>query len=394
MKTKLFFKAIIALLIITSIFSTENASAQGVKVIVIDPGHGGKFPGAQYKGVTEKELNLAVALKLGNIIKKSHPEIKVIYTRTTDKHLSTSLSADLGARSKIANEAQGDLFISIHANAASNTAAYGAETIIMGESSIEKQRNDAALYTANKEHLIDMSDEKTAAIVRAYIQNLQFTYGQYSEALARLIQKSYEANGRKVRPLRRQPIMVLYGTDMPCVLTEMGFMSNPTELAMMKSEKGQQQIANSIYSGIKAYIEMVNRTYSTTASAAGAAVAGGSVGGSTGTTGTTGTTGAATGATGATKNTSAATPKPPKSKSNEALKSGYTIQILSSTKALAKNDRQFKSYAGRQWLLTSRGKYKYKYCIGKYSSKEDARIDLAQVKRTFKDAYITEFKIK
>ncbi len=375
MKTKLFFKAIIALLIITSIFPTESASAQGVKVIVIDPGHGGKFPGAQYNGITEKELNLAVALKLGKIIKKSHPEIKVIYTRTTDKHLSTSLSADLGARSKIANEAQGDLFISIHANAASNSSAYGAETIIMGESSIEKQRNDAALYTANKEHLIDMSDEKTAAIVRAYIQNLQFTYGQYSEALARLIQKSYEASGRKVRPLRRQPIMVLYGTDMPCVLTEIGFMSNPTELAMMRSEKGQQQIANSIYSGIKAYIEMVNRTYSTTASAAGAAVAGGSVGGSTNTA----------------KKPVVTTPI---SKSNEALKSGYTIQILSSTTALAKNDRQFKSYTGRQWLLTSRGKYKYKYCIGKYSSKEDARIDLAQVKRTFKDAYITEFKIK
>ncbi len=364
MKTKLFFKATILLFLAIAIFTPENTSAQGVKVIVIDPGHGGKFPGAQYKGVTEKALNLSVALKLGAIIKKNHPDIKVVFTRTTDIHLSTSLSADLAARSKIANNAQGDLFVSIHANAASTSAAMGAETIIMGESSLEKQRNDAALYTANKEHLIDMSDEKTAAIVRAYIQNLQFTYGQYSEALARLIQKSYGESGRKVRALRRQPIMVLYGTDMPCVLTEMGFMSNPTELAMMKSEKGQQQIATSIYNGIKAYIEMVNRTYKSSAQPAPA------------------------------KSNAPATTAAPKSKSNSALKSGYTIQILSSKTPLAKNDRQFKHYAGQQWLYETSGKYKYKYCIGKYPSVAAAKGDLAAAKRSFKDAYITEFKIK
>ncbi|MFI3248350.1 MAG: N-acetylmuramoyl-L-alanine amidase [Rikenellaceae bacterium] len=339
------------------IYTPQSTYAQGVKTIIIDPGHGGKFPGAQYKGVTEKEINLAVALKLRDVIKKEHPNIKVIMTRTTDKHLSTTLSADLGARSKIANEANGDIFISIHANAASNTSAYGAETIIMGESSLEKQRNDAALYTANQEYLIDMSDQKTAAIVRAYIQNLQFTYGQYSEALARLIQTSYGKHNRKVRDLRRQPIMVLYGTDMPCVLTEIGFMSNAKELAYMTSAKGQQEIAQSIFDGIDAYIDMVEKTSQSSKALAPATP----------------------------------TPAPAKKATNEKISSGYTIQILSSSKVLANNDRQFKSYTGQQWLITTTGKYKYKYCIGRYRTKAEAEADLKSVKQSFKDAFITTF---
>lgn len=356
MKTQLFFKALVIILLSFMIDAHQCTYAQGVRTIIIDPGHGGNFPGAQYKGVTEKEINLAVALKLRDIIKKEHPQIKVVMTRTTDKHLSTTLREDLGARSKIANDAKGDIFISIHANAASNTSAYGAETLIMGESSLEKQRNDAALYTANQEYLIDMSDKKTAAIVRAYIQNLQFTYGQYSEALARMIQKSYGEHNRKVRDLRRQPIMVLYGTDMPCVLTEIGFMSNAKELAYMTSTKGQQDIARSIFDGIDSYIDMVNRTSHSSAVHSPA------------------------------ENTPAPEVK--------YVTSGYTIQILSSSKILANNDRQFKSYAGQQWLITSTGKYKYKYCIGRYATKAEADAELANAKRSFKDAFITTFDDK
>lgn len=356
MKTKLFFKAAIALLFILVAFTPEQSAAQGVKVIVIDPGHGGVFPGAHYKGVDEKYLNLKVALKLGALIKKNHPNIKVVYTRTTDKHLSTKLSTDLGARSKIANDAMGDLFISIHANAASNASANGAECIIMGESSLEKQRNDAALYTANKGHLIDMSDAKNAAIVRAKIQNLQFTYGQYSEAIARLITKSYEADGRDIRALRRQPIMVLYTTDMPCVLTEMGFMSNAKEFAFLNSDRGQNHVANSIYKGINEYIKMVGRTVGS--------------------------------------NPAVAPAKEVQSKSSKpqtATNSGYTIQIFSSSRPLQPRDRQFKSYASQQWMKMGSGKYKYKYCVGRYTSKSEAERALTKVKRSFKDAFVTTF---
>ncbi|MFR9650529.1 MAG: N-acetylmuramoyl-L-alanine amidase [Rikenellaceae bacterium] len=342
-----FLSLITALLTLTTTLWSGETLAQGVKVIVIDPGHGGKFPGASYKGVTEKELNLKIALQLGDMIKKAHPEVKVIYTRTKDIALGTTLSADLGARNKIANNAKGDLFISIHANAAVSASAQGAETIIMGESSLEEQRNYNALYTANRDEIIDMSNEKNAAIVRAYIENYQYTYGQYSEALARLVQKGYAKNGRNTRPLRRQPLMVLYGTDMPCILTEVGFMSNPSEFAFLCSSRGQATIARSIFDGVDEYIKLMAKL-----------------------------------------NNGSSTKLP---ESNTALKKGYTVQILSTDSKLKENDRAFKSFAGQQWVKIGSGKFKYKYCIGKYATREEASRALPQIKREFKDAFITNF---
>ena len=170
-------------------FALAHGNGVGVRVIVIDAGHGGKaFPGAVYGGVKEKDINLAVALKLGALIEKEIPGVKVVYTRKTDTALGDNLNDDLTARADIANKAGGDFFISIHANAAPKaTSVSGAETLIMGESEKETRYNESALYNNNKEELIDMSDENTAAMVRAYIQNLQFTYGQYSEMMARSI---------------------------------------------------------------------------------------------------------------------------------------------------------------------------------------------------------------
>lgn len=129
----------------------------------------------------------------------------------------------------------------------------GVETLIMGESSKEQRYNENALFENNREDLIDMSDERTAAIVRAYIQNLQFTYGEYSMAFARCIQNSYLKAGRHSRGIKPQLLQVLYATDMPGVLTEIGFMSNQQELAYMKSDKGQNEIARSLYQAIRNY---------------------------------------------------------------------------------------------------------------------------------------------
>lgn len=235
--------------------------AQGVRVVVIDAGHGGpKFPGAHYRGVYEKDLNLQIALKLGALIEKEIPQLKVVYTRKTDKQFSESLTQDLQARADIANKAGGDLFISIHTNAAASASARGVETLIMGESPLEKNANERALYYNNQEELLDMSNEKTAAIVRAYIQNLQFTYGEYSEAMARLVQKHYVKSGRHNRGVKRQPLKVLYATDMPGILTEIGFLSNSEEYAYMNSAKGQAQIARALCDAVKDYVAFVRGT--------------------------------------------------------------------------------------------------------------------------------------
>ena len=131
------------------VVAKEVAARQ--RVVVIDAGHGGKaYPGAVYGGVKEKDINLAVALKLGALIEKELPSIKVVYTRKSDIALGKSLNEDLTARANIANKAEGDFFISIHANAAPKaTSVYGTETIIMGESEKETKYNETALYNNN-----------------------------------------------------------------------------------------------------------------------------------------------------------------------------------------------------------------------------------------------------
>ena len=253
MRTRLFLLfAFAAVTVLTNAASAGNI-AHGVEVVVIDPGHGGNDPGAHYGGTSEKDLTLKVALKLGKMIEEGMPGVKVVYTRKTDKALGPDKAKDLQARADIANKAGGDLFISIHVNAAKSTAARGVETLIMGESPKEQRYNENALFENNREDLVDMSDERTAAIVRAYIQNLQFTYGEYSMAIARCIQNNYLKAGRHSRGIKPQLLRVLYATDMPGVLTEIGFMSNQQELAYMKSDRGQNEIARSLYQAIRNY---------------------------------------------------------------------------------------------------------------------------------------------
>ncbi len=369
----------------TPLLAQDNGA--GVRVIVIDAGHGGAaFPGAVYGGVKEKDINLAVALKLGALIEKELPSIKVVYTRKTDTALGKTLNEDLTARANIANKAEGDFFISIHANAARTTTVKGAETLIMGESEKETRYNESALYDNNKEELIDMSDENTAAMVRAYIQNLQFTYGEYSEMMARIMQSQYQKGGRTVRPVKRQLLKVLYATDMPSVLTELGFMTNKTELAYMNSEKGQAAYARMLCDAVKEYVGHINRM-------AGVE-----------------TVIVESKAEEPTKEQPAlveepkSTPKtvestPAKATTKEVAKEsagksveGYAIQLLASDKRVNGNDQQFKSYRGKVECYEGGGVLKYKYCYGEYKSREEAQRNLSTIRRTFKDAFVVHYK--
>lgn len=388
----------------------------GVSVVVIDAGHGGKFPGAHYGGVYEKDLTLKVALKLGKLIEEGMPGVKVVYTRTTDKALGADLASDLQARADIANNAGGDLFISIHANAAPKaTSVRGVETLIMGETPKEQRYNENALYESNREDLIDMSDERTAAIVRAYIQNLQFTYGEYSMAIARCIQTSYAKAGRNSRGVKRQLLRVLYATDMPGALTEIGFMTNAQELAYMKSDKGQNEIASSIYRAVKEYSAYVLKTRR--------AEEGASVKETTLPAGTSQSVGTSQSA-----GTQQPTPKPAAdsakasgkgaanstqpsvagkvsgenaSATKESAAKGavakesaaqqplrYAVQVLASAKRIPLNSAQFRSYRGKVRQYTSQGRFPYKYCVGEFESRTAAQRKAAEVRKIFPEAFV------
>ncbi|MBR3794000.1 MAG: N-acetylmuramoyl-L-alanine amidase [Alistipes sp.] len=376
----------------TPLLAQDNGA--GVRVIVIDAGHGGKaFPGAVYGGVKEKDINLAVALKLGALIEKELPTIKVVYTRKTDTALGKTLNEDLTARANIANKAEGDFFISIHANAARTTTVRGAETLIMGESEKETRYNESALYDNNKEELIDMSDENTAAMVRAYIQNLQFTYGEYSEMMARIMQSHYQKGGRTVRPVKRQLLKVLYATDMPSVLTELGFMTNKAELAYMNSEKGQAAYARMLCDAVKEYVGHINRmagveTVIVESKAEEQTVAKEEPKKAESASEQPKMADAKKAESVAAKATAKETVKEQAAKSAE----GYAIQLLASDKRVSGNDPQFKSYRGKVECYEGSGVLKYKYCYGEYKSREEAQRNLSTIRRTFKDAFVVHFK--
>lgn len=384
------------LIIIATMVASGEVCAQnsgvGVRVIVIDAGHGGAFPGAIYGKVKEKDLNLKVALKLGALIEKELPDVKVVYTRKTDTALGKSLNEDLTARANIANKAEGDFFISIHANAAPKaTSVYGVETIIMGESEKETRYNESALYNNNKDELIDMSDENTAAMVRAYIQNLQFTYGEYSEMMARIMQSHYAKGGRNARKVKRQLLKVLYATDMPSVLTEIGFMSNAKELAYMNSEKGQNELARMLCNAVKEYVNHINRL----------------AGGVTEDVPAEPTEPEApkqeqkqeqptkTEQKEVVKESAKAAEKPKeeakKVEEKATASEGYTIQVMASDKKLSSSDSRFKSYKGKVKCYVGAGVLKYKFCCGEYSTRSEAQRNLATIRRTFSDAFVVHY---
>ena len=371
--------ALFALLLPINGFGAENV-AEGVKVIVIDAGHGGsRFPGASYGGFAEKNINLQVALKVGALIEKNMPGVKVVYTRKTDMHFSTVLAEDLQTRADIAHFGCGDLFISIHSNAHRNSEVRGVETLIMGESSKEQRANQNALYLNNQDELLDMSDQQTAAIVRAYIQNLQFTYGEYSEMMARLIQEEYAKLGYHNRGVRRQPLKVLYATDMPSVLTEIGFMSNSEDLKRITSEKGQKEIAGAIFRAVKQYVENVRRSL------------------------------LLDGAAEQPQKQVKAQPKPksqpapqttvkpvqPASQSAAtATTKRFAIQLMASVKAIPTDHPELKSYRGKAWILEGTSALKYKYCYGDFADKATAQQHIEQVRKEFPQAFIITFDKK
>lgn len=410
MRTRLFLLFAFAAVTVLTNGATAGNIAHGVEVVVIDAGHGGKFPGAHYGNVYEKDLTLKVALKLGKLIEEGMPGVKVVYTRKTDKALGTDLATDLQARADIANKAGGDLFVSIHVNAAKSSAARGVETLIMGESPKEQRYNENALFENNREDLIDMSDERTAAIVRAYIQNLQFTYGEYSMALARCIQNNYLKAGRHSRGIKPQLLRVLYATDMPGVLTEIGFMSNAQEMAYMKSEKGQDEIARSIYEGVRDYSAYVLETRRAEEEAAAAPKPGkepetqvvigkepvrpaeqdkaSDAPAAKTVTPEKGEPEKAAGKSGAQK------PEPQKPAGAEAAPNQaarplrYTVQVLASAQTVPTSSARFKSYRNKVKQYTAEGRFRYKYCVGVYDTRAAAQKRLAEVRKVFPDAFV------
>ena len=243
----------ICLWLLSSPLCISNSWAKDF-VVVIDAGHGGHDPGAVGKIFKEKNINLNVALKLGNMIKKNCDDVKVIFTRTKDVFIP------LNRRAEIANNAKADLFISIHTNAlANNRTAKGASTWTLGLA-----KSDANLAVAQRENSVILyeSDYKTRYAgfnpnsAESYIifEFMQDKYMEQSVHLASLIQKQFRHTCKRVdRGVHQAGFLVLKASAMPSILVELGFISTPEEERYLNSEEGTGTLAKGIYRAFLTY---------------------------------------------------------------------------------------------------------------------------------------------
>ena len=239
--------------LLVSPFLASNAEAKDF-VVVIDAGHGGHDPGAVGKISKEKTINLNVALKLGRQIKKNCSDVKVIYTRDRDVFIP------LDRRAEIANNAKADLFISIHTNAlAQNRTAKGASTWTLGLA-----KSDANLEVAKRENAVILyeSDYKTRYAgfnpnsAESYIifEFMQDKYMSQSVHLASLVQKHFRNTcNRADRGVHQAGFLVLKASAMPSILVELGFISTPEEERFLNTEAGTTSLANGIFRAFLTY---------------------------------------------------------------------------------------------------------------------------------------------
>jgi len=239
------FLVFIILISVNTVVSSQNNSTNKVSTIVIDAGHGGHDPGCLGATNNEKAVCLAISLKLGKLIEKRLPAVNVIYTRTKDVFL------ELQERAEVANKNNADLFISIHANAAS-ASAYGTETYVLG-----LHKNEANMAVAKRENSVILLEEnyetKYAGFDPSSIDNIiamtltQSTFLSQSTLMASKVQTNFERSGRRNRGVKQAGYWVLHATAMPSVLIETGFLTNKEEEKYLTDDKTQDKIAENIY---------------------------------------------------------------------------------------------------------------------------------------------------
>jgi len=228
--------------------------ALGLKIgrIVIDAGHGGHDTGTiGPTGLMEKDLCLDVALRLGKIIQQRLPGADVIYTRSDDTFIP------LEERTHIANEAKADLFISIHANSSHDHQARGIETYYLNLKGSPDAMEVASRENATANESIHDLDDIVKKIARSEkIDESREFASDIQDSLSKRIQKQYKPV--KDRGVRKAPFVVLIGADMPSILTEISFLSNPADEQLLKKPEHRQRVAEGLYQGVADYLQSLN----------------------------------------------------------------------------------------------------------------------------------------
>lgn len=313
-----------------------------LKTVVIDAGHGGHDPGAVSpdRKYQEKEINLDVALKLGELIEKNCPDVKVIYTRKSDVYKT------LVERSNIANRNNADLFISIHVNSARNSSANGTETFVMGT-----DKSNANMEVCKAENSVILLEDDYSTTYQGFDPDnaesyiffnlMQNAYFDQSIAMASYVQQQF-AKGpvSKSRGIKQAPLLVLWKTTMPSVLIEVGFLSNSSDRSVLVKAENRDAIANDIFEAFRQFKEQYDSHLEF--------------------------------------DETEPVPQP-----------HYSVQILVSSRKLDKGDPMFKGVSEVECRFING---MFKYTVGNFPSKEESAQKLSEMKRLFPDAFITFFE--
>ena len=379
----------IALLISSPLhISGQNVSGQGLKIVVIDPGHGGKDPGApgKSKSTAEKNIVLNISKLFGDKIKAEYPDVKVVYTRSTD------VFVELKERANIAKRNNADLFISVHCNSSTNSKAFGASAHILGpksnnpkntsdyfekSKSVAQRENSVMLLEDDYQTAYQDFDPNSPEAVISHSLLWQANYGN-----SLLFAAEYDAQIHKApyrvsnyTGIHQDVFYLLWATNMPAALLEVGFLSNPSDYAVLSTADGQEKIAKSLFNAFKSYKEKYDASV------------------------------------GALPAVSESTPEPEPSAVNEEPASPkqetapvqneeadknvtstpskyYGIQIMGLGRLLKNGDSALKGLQVQ--AVKAEGSSIYKYIYGKHATRSAAAAELPAVKKKFPEAFIVE----
>jgi len=354
----------------------EGASVK-LRTVVIDPGHGGKDPGcvSRDKKTYEKDIVLDIGLRLKKKIAAAFPDVNIVMTRDDDTFV------ELENRAQIANKADANLFISIHVNAVEKgTTANGYSIHCLGQSArkgndlfsknldLVKRENSVIMLEDNYEARYQGFDpeDPQSYIIFNLMQNAHLAGSlTFADDVAKSMGHSPIKNSRGVN---QDPFWVLWRTAMPSVLVEVGFITNPEDLATMRSEKGKDGIAENLFKAFSTFKERYDGSTSTPEPASPAAQA-----------------------DAAPKEGPAAQAEKPAENPAEEPVAGETLygtQILAIGKEMAENDPFFKGYKP---VRVQSGKL-YKYIVETSPSLKEAKRKYAAVQQKFPDAYLVKIE--
>lgn len=357
---RLFTRLVIPMLLLMLYVPQAVAQKKGKEkpfTVVIDPGHGGVDPGALGRKSKEKDINMNVSKLLASMIDDKYPEVKVIFTRTTD------VKIPLVQRADIANKANADLFISIHSNASKSKTANGCETFTLGAgSSVEAKaaamyENEVILSEDNFEEIYKGFDPRSSEsyIIFELIRNHDM---ELSAEIAQMVQVGMVKESKLTnRGVSSAGFLVLHRTVMPSILVELGFITNSKDENLIASKEGQKKLAKGIFEGFSKYYEIYGQKKE--------------------------------------KSNDKPVVKTNESKKNNTTpqkeiskdKPVFKLQIFASSNKLAPGDKRFKGEKAQYY--TENGVYKY--TIGESNSYEEIQQIKKNLSEKFKEAFVVAF---